>query len=1017
MINNSVKIGLIICGTTLFNISTNAQVVQDPYFSNQYYLEMINVIDAWDITKGDPSVIVTITDEPLETNHEDINSSRIVQLYGGAALENRAHGMAVGGIMFADHNNKGIAGIAPNVSIIGIATRNIFGPTNDATLKNLSIDAFEDGSRLFNHSWTSEADLTQYPNFFITQINYANIVHIAAAGNKNIAVEAPANYSEMYAVGAVDQSLNRWNWSNFGPELRIVGPNGEIGENILEDHPCYDGVNSVNAGLQGLKMRGDIWTLDLTGQSGYNPGNLNVNTIDCWGNFEHQNTPISNTNYNSDFSGTSANAPMVTGTVALMLSVNPNLNRGQVYSILDNTAVKVPAMGSNNFSNFYGYGMLDAYAAVKEALPEQFDNNTFTASTTINSAHIDGNTTLESGVTLTIAANEVAVLEGSITGAATNTHLNVQGKLIIDYNTDLSRIHLEVEDGGELLIRSGTTFELSTGQWNNIWVKPGGKITAKGTLSNPIVIKQLDSGTRWSQIGLQSSETNTFEWVVFDGGNKTVGIASQNNIFKHCTFKNGVRGISGWHNQDGSGQSHATISYSKVENNSTVGVVAQYADIEMFHTDIKNNGQAGLYVHSSTVYPFHRNDVSNNGTNYSRDGIEVLSSGNILLQDSNGSQPTPGYNVIANNSDDQISVSGQATLGFAINYTGGYNSITGPYGYSNRYLVDNNTSTALQAMFNYWGGNLSSSMFDGGLSKLYNEEYFLTNDDDIDDENPGYQLISKSALPQFGFASTDELYDYYLSALNEASSKQEIRFNLTQMYLASRATKNSRPQLLQSFREFLLNNSDANQNRYGDIRRNKALRDISRILNIKSKISDGDYLAASEYIDMINPSLLEGKDRLDYYHSKIATESFAGNYRKSYIALQQYYRTAERLNMDMEEIRVLNSIIEEDLNELLNQHGIQTKDLIIDEPELDLSAYPNPFNPSTYISFSIPNQTHVTLKVYDLLGREVAELINEQRNAGPYNVFFDASGLASGVYLYKLTYDNQVISKTMTLIK
>jgi hypothetical protein len=156
---------------------------------------------------------------------------------------------------------------------------------------------------------------------------------------------------------------------------------------------------------------------------------------------------------------------------------------------------------------------------------------------------------------------------------------------------------------------------------------------------------------------------------------------------------------------------------------------------------------------------------------------------------------------------------------------------------------------------------------------------------------------------------------------------------------------------------------------------------------------------------------------LDFYQAKIATESFAGNYRKSYIALQQYYRTAERLNMDMEEIRVLNSIIEEDLNELLNQHGIQTKDLIIDEPELDLSAYPNPFNPSTYISFSIPNQTHVTLKVYDLLGREVAELINEQRNAGPYNVFFDASGLASGVYLYKLTYDNQVISKTMTLIK
>ncbi|MBO6792546.1 MAG: S8 family serine peptidase [Balneolaceae bacterium] len=308
MNKKTIVAGLIFSLASTISTGISAQVVQDPYFTNQYYLEMINVIDAWEITKGDPSVIVTITDEPIETNHEDISSSKIVQTYGGSAFDNRAHGMAVGGIMFADHNNKGIAGIAPNVSIVGIATWSIFGPTNDATLKNLSIDAAEDGSILFNHSWTNDGSLTQYQNSFLNQVEYSDIIHIAAAGNKNKEVTQPASFPAMYAVGAVDQSLNRWHYSNFGSKLRIVGPNGEIGENILEDHPCYDGVNSVNAGLQGLKMRGDIWTLDLSGQSGYNPGNLNVNTTDCWGKFEHLNPPVGNTNYSNDFSGTSANA-------------------------------------------------------------------------------------------------------------------------------------------------------------------------------------------------------------------------------------------------------------------------------------------------------------------------------------------------------------------------------------------------------------------------------------------------------------------------------------------------------------------------------------------------------------------------------------------------------------------------------------------------------------------------------------------------------------------------------------
>ena len=64
--------------------------------------------------------------------------------------------------------------------------------------------------------------------------------------------------------------------------------------------------------------------------------------------------------------------------------------------------------------------------------------------------------------------------------------------------------------------------------------------------------------------------------------------------------------------------------------------------------------------------------------------------------------------------------------------------------------------------------------------------------------------------------------------------------------------------------------------------------------------------------------------------------------------------------------------------------------------------YPNPFNPSTVISWQLPFASYVTLKIYDLLGREVATLVNEEKSMGSYSVTFDASNLSSGLYYYKL---------------
>ena len=102
-----------------------------------------------------------------------------------------------------------------------------------------------------------------------------------------------------------------------------------------------------------------------------------------------------------------------------------------------------------------------------------------------------------------------------------------------------------------------------------------------------------------------------------------------------------------------------------------------------------------------------------------------------------------------------------------------------------------------------------------------------------------------------------------------------------------------------------------------------------------------------------------------------------------------------------------------------------------DKPQVELPIeyslsqnYPNPFNPSTTIKYSIPVETrhgvspqNVSLKIFDILGREVATLVNKQQKAGNYEVHFNASHLTSGVYFYQLHSGSFVESRKMLLLK
>ena len=78
---------------------------------------------------------------------------------------------------------------------------------------------------------------------------------------------------------------------------------------------------------------------------------------------------------------------------------------------------------------------------------------------------------------------------------------------------------------------------------------------------------------------------------------------------------------------------------------------------------------------------------------------------------------------------------------------------------------------------------------------------------------------------------------------------------------------------------------------------------------------------------------------------------------------------------------------------------------------------PNPFNPTTTITYTVPQIAFINLEVYDVLGKTITSLVNEQKTAGSYKVTFDASSLPSGSYFYRLSAGNYIIIKKMMLVK
>jgi len=325
--------------------------------------------EAWDVTIGDPSILVAVLDSGVQLDHPDLN------LYtpgfdatgqgGGGGPVNRCdnHGTWVAGCISGIINNGlGIVGIAPGVRVASarmFVTNVPQHPHDPCTVMGTVqaswvVDALawaeSIGARITNSSWTrgavSGAIDAKYAD---TRAN--GMVHFAAAGNASMdSIGYPASLPSVNALAALDLCGNRAAFSNYGDGLALSAPGLTISTDRTGPDGGNDGVDD------GVCVPGE--TIACSSDADCGPGST------CF---------LVSVDYDLVL-GTSFASPYAAGVAALVLSVNPDLTADTVESVLRQSAVDLGPVG---YDTEYGWGFVNALQAVVEALDVPDEGRSF----------------------------------------------------------------------------------------------------------------------------------------------------------------------------------------------------------------------------------------------------------------------------------------------------------------------------------------------------------------------------------------------------------------------------------------------------------------------------------------------------------------------------------------------------------------------------------------------------------------------------------------------------------------
>ncbi|NOR44714.1 MAG: T9SS type A sorting domain-containing protein [Candidatus Delongbacteria bacterium] len=548
---------------------------------------------------------------------------------------------------------------------------------------------------------------------------------------------------------------------------------------------------------------------------------------------------------------------------------------------------------------------------------------------------------------------------------------------------------LTIEQGDTLIIEPGVTLKFNQGTEFDIY----GLLIAEGTESDNIVFTSLP-GSNWNGITIRwSADDNTIinHAIIESSIDHGLLITYRSPTINNCLIRNndsnnisgGVRITS---------NASPKISNCTIKDNFKAGLAILGSELTMLNTTISGNrstGYGGIYCDDSELNILS-SEISDN---YGVSGGGIICIGSIVDIDST---------IISNNENNMVYSHYSYPFG-GLRIEGGSAEIrnskiisnrTGTHGggiissgdvkISNSIISDNESSWNGGGIYALSGSitidnsiiysNTSTSGLGGGI--FNNCDSFIVNNSVIS-RNDGEGVYSYKSIDIYNsIISNNSSYGVYLSSssidheiahCNVYSNTGSDFYNCNQ-YLGNLVTTNS--------------NGDS-CDPWFNISMDPMFEDVG----------NGDYRLQSG-----SPCIDAGTNTIDGYEFPIA--DFDNNYRiwdgdgngSEIVDMGVYEYDSHSTDIDNEELIIGNYTLEQN--------------------------YPNPFNPETTISYSLMNNAQVHLKVYDILGRELVDLVDSKQNKGSHEVKFNASMLTSGIYFYRLSVDEKVVSnKKMMLLK
>lgn len=318
--------------TTPITGADNGFRPDDEFFHLQWNLSQIDCEDAWTISTG-AGITVAVIDTGVNPNGFDGFGKNLAQgrnflrlgRFFRDATDDNGHGTHVAGtIAQATNNITGVAGVAFDATIMPVKVLGRFGFGNTNSVVDGIRWAADNGADIINLSLGGAEGSTSMEDV-INEVHEMGVVVIAAAGNESSSVSFPAAYETVIAVGSVRSDKELSFFSNFGAEIDVVAPGGDM--NVDQNSDGFpDGILQETF-VTGFLRRRNEFNFDLF-----------------------------------FFQGTSQASPHVAGVAALILSKNPTLTPDEVREIITNTAED---LGEEGRDDDFGHGLINAAAALR----------------------------------------------------------------------------------------------------------------------------------------------------------------------------------------------------------------------------------------------------------------------------------------------------------------------------------------------------------------------------------------------------------------------------------------------------------------------------------------------------------------------------------------------------------------------------------------------------------------------------------------------------------------------------